>query len=98
MPTHKAANHIPQVAHELNVEQFWRGYFGAKRGARRAYSGSYINDEQRSMATKEAAKMVKHLVREPLVFHARGSRGMPFRQSNSRTLALHTKAHPPQLQ
>jgi enoyl-[acyl-carrier protein] reductase I len=54
------------VAHELNVEQFWRGYFGARRGARSEYSGSYINDEQQSMATKETAKKVKHLVREPL--------------------------------
>ncbi len=56
------------MAHELNVEQFWRGYFGARRGARSEYSGSYINDEQQSMATKEAAKKVKHLVREPLDF------------------------------
>jgi hypothetical protein len=54
------------VAHELNVEQFWRGCFGARRGARSEYGGSYINDEQQSMSTKETAKKVKHLVREPL--------------------------------
>jgi hypothetical protein len=54
------------VAHELNVEQFWRGCFGARRGARSEYSGSYINVEQQSMAIKETAKKVKDLVREPL--------------------------------